>query len=198
MQLHAPMRLVLLLLCALVLGGCGSYSFKGGTITPPEPAPDFTLTDHNGQPFRLSEQRGKVTLIFFGFTFCPDVCPTALADMRNVRRELGDDAEQVQVLFVTVDPERDTPERLKSYTSKFDPSFLGLYGTPEELAPVFKDYGVLATRRELPGSALKYTIDHTAFTFVIDKAGRWRLLFSHGAPVDDMVSDLRYLVRENA
>ncbi|HEU4323997.1 MAG TPA: SCO family protein [Roseiflexaceae bacterium] len=198
MRAPIPIRLALLLLCALVLGGCGNYTFRGGTITPPEPAPDFALTDHNGQPFRLSEHQGKVTLIFFGFTFCPDVCPTALADMRNVRRELGRDAEGVQVLFITVDPERDTPERLKTYVGKFDPTFVGLHGTAEQLAPVFKDYGVLATKRELPGSALKYTMDHSAFTYVIDKAGRWRLLFSHGALVDDMVSDLRHLVREDA
>lgn len=189
-------RLGLLLLCALALNGCGSYKLRGGTIQPPNDAPDFSLTDHNGQPFRLSQQRGKVTLLFFGFTSCPDVCPTALADMRNVRRELGTDAEQVQVVLISLDPERDTPERLKQYLAKFDPSFLGLRPTPAQLAPLLKDYGVSAIRRDLPGSALKYTIDHSAFTYVIDKAGHWRVLFSHAMSTEDMASDLRYLVHE--
>ena len=192
---HRPLC-VLLLLCALALSGCGSYTLRGGTIQPPGDAPDFSLADHNGQTFRLSQQRGKVTLLFFGFTHCPDVCPTALADMRNVRRELGGDADQVQVVLITLDPERDTPARLKQYVGMFDPSFLGLHGTPEQLAPILKDYGVSSTRRELPGSALKYTIDHSAFTYVIDKFGRWRELFSHAMRPEDMVSDLRYLVRE--
>jgi protein SCO1/2 len=188
--------LLLACVCAALLGACGgSYTFRGTTLDPPSAAPDFTLTDHRGEPFRLSGQRGKVVLLYFGFTSCPDLCPTTLADLAVVRRELGADAEPVQVALITVDPERDTLERIGPYVTGFDPTFVGLRGTPAELAPILKAYGVTAIKRELPSSALAYTIDHSSFVYVIDQAGTWRALFSHGAAIDDMVSDVRYLVR---
>lgn len=185
----------ILLALVFIVSACGSYEFRGVTLDPPKEAPDFTLTDFDGKPFQLSDHRGKVVILFFGFTNCPDMCPAALSDMAAARRKLGADAEKVQGVFVSLDPDRDTPERLKRYVTAFDPTFIGVRGSETELAPVVKDYGVTYMRRDLPGSALGYTIDHSTFIYVIDAAGRWRLLFTHGMPVDDIVSDLRYLVR---
>jgi protein SCO1/2 len=189
-------RVFVLLALVTVVSACGRYEFRGVTLDPPKEAPDFTLTDFDGKPFRLSEQRGKIVILFFGFTNCPDMCPAALSDMAAARRKLGADAEKVQGVFVSLDPDRDTPERLKRFVTAFDPTFIGLRGSEAELSPVMQDYGVTSIRRELPDSALKYTIDHSTFIYVIDATGRWRLLFTHGMPVDDIVSDLRYLARQ--
>ncbi len=189
------LRVLMLLALVVIVSACGSYEFRGVTLDPPKEAPDFTLTDFDGKPFQLSDHRGKVVILFFGFTNCPDMCPAALSDMAAARRKLGADAEKVQGVFVSLDPDRDTPERLKRYVTAFDPTFIGVRGSEMELEPVVKDYGVTYMRRDLPGSALGYTIDHSTFIYVIDSAGRWRLLFTHGMPVDDIVSDLRYLVR---
>jgi protein SCO1/2 len=188
----------LLLACALLLGACGSHTFSGTVIEPPNDATDFTLTAHTGQPFRLSEQRGKVVLLFFGFTHCPDVCPTALSDMAAVFRKLGPDAERVQVAFITVDPERDTPQRMEKYMKIFNPTFLGLSGTRAEIDPIIKAYGATARRRDLPNSALVYTMDHSAFTYVIDQSGKWVELFGSNVDIDAMADDIRYLVRKGA
>jgi protein SCO1/2 len=187
--------LLALLALSLALSACGSYEFRGGVIEPPSDSPDFTLTNQSGQPFQLSEQRGQVVLLFFGFTNCPDVCPTALAEAAAARRQLGTDGEKLTVALITVDPERDTPERLGRYVRAFDPSFVGLSGTRAELEPIYKAYGVAATRRELPESALAYTIDHSAFLYVIDRDGQWRVAFTPGTPIEDMVSDLRHLIQ---
>ncbi|NJO85086.1 MAG: SCO family protein, partial [Blastochloris sp.] len=180
---HSLLRLLVALFGLTMLSGCSSHEFKGTVIEQASPAPDFTLTDHNEQPFRLSEQRGKVVLMFFGFTTCPDICPTTLSDMNALERALGDDAEQVDVVFVTVDPERDTADRLKRYVTNYNPSFIGVYGTQAELDPVIKSYGVVANKRELPDSALKYTMDHSAFVYLIDRSGKWQQVFSFGMDV---------------
>jgi protein SCO1/2 len=194
----AYLRLRLLLLAALAalaLAGCGAHTFKGTVLEPPNEAPDFTLTDQSGQPFRLSEQRGNVVMLFFGFTNCPDVCPTAMADAAAVKRQLGADGERLKVALISVDPERDTPELMGRYVKMFDPSFIGLSGAQAELDPVIKAYGVTAVRRDLPGSALKYTMDHSAFLYVIDQTGQWRLVFSPDATVSDIASDVGYLLK---
>jgi protein SCO1/2 len=185
-----------LLLAALALSSCGRYAWRSGLlIDDPTPAPDVALTDAGGQPYRLADQRGAVVLLFFGFTNCPDVCPTTLADLAAARAQLGDDGRQVRVTLITVDRERDTPDRLARYVATFDPSFVALTGSEAQLAQVYQAFGVTAMRRELPGSALGYTIDHSASVYVVDQAGRWRALISNGAAVADIVSDLRYLVR---
>jgi protein SCO1 len=191
------MRTLTLVLALLALGACASApQLKGTVLEPALPAYDFTLTDQTGQPFTLSEQQGKVVLIFFGFASCPDICPVELANLAAVTRELGAEADAVEVAMVTVDPERDTPERLATYVSAFHPDFIGLHGDPETLAPIIKAYGVYAERRDLPDSALGYTIDHSGFVYAIDKAGRWRALYAHGTPVADIAGDVRTLVRE--
>ncbi|HMQ30800.1 MAG TPA: SCO family protein [Chloroflexaceae bacterium] len=192
-------RILSALLGALVLAAlaaCGAPQLKGTVLDPPSPAPDFTLTDEQGQPFTLSEQRGKVVVLFFGFTSCPDICPAELSNLAAATRQLGDAASDVQVALVSLDPERDTSERLAQYVGAFDPSFKGLRGDAAALAPVARDYGVFYEKRELPGSALGYTIDHSGYVYVIDKAGRWREVIANGAPVADLVSDLRALTRE--
>ncbi|KPV54734.1 electron transporter SenC [Kouleothrix aurantiaca] len=184
---------VLTLLLAIVLGACGApYAFHGTVLEPLSQAPDFTLTDQNGQPFRLSDQRGKVILMFFGFTSCPDVCPTTLGDLKVVRNRLGADADKTQVVMVTVDPARDTHEQLQTYMAKFDPSFLGLRGSQEELKAIYRAYGVTAIRRELTSDL---SVDHSSYIYVIDQSGRWRLLLRYGTPIEDVASDIRYLVR---
>jgi protein SCO1/2 len=185
-----------LLAALLVLTSCTTYEFKGATIEPPDVAVDFTLTDQNGAPFRLSDQRGKVVVIFFGYTNCPDICPATMSDMQVVLNRLGDQRDQLAVVFITVDPERDTSERLNRFIGMFDTEIVGLTGDPEALNAVYKAYGAGATRRELPDSALGYAMDHTATSTVIDKQGQRRLLFGFGTSVDDVFSDLSALINE--
>jgi protein SCO1/2 len=173
----------------------GPYQYQGSVIDPPIPAADFQLTDQNGQPFQLSDQRGKVTLIFFGYTHCQDVCPLTLSLFRNVKEQLGSQADKVRFVFITVDPERDTPQVLSDYLAKFDPSFVGLTGTSAELTPVWKAYGVYQEKQS--AQSLDELIDHTAITYVIDKKGNWRLTFPNGIETSKMVADLDHLTREN-
>jgi protein SCO1/2 len=183
-------------LVALILSACTPYTFRGATLEPPDQAFDFTLTDQNGQPFSLAEQRGNVVLLFFGYTNCPDICPATLSDMQLVLNRLGDQANNVRMVFITVDPERDTVEKLQRFTARFDERIVGLTGDSQQLVAVYQAYGAGATRRELPNSALKYAMDHTATTTVIDKTGQRRLLFGFGSPVEDMTSDIQALLNE--
>ncbi|MCW5882065.1 MAG: SCO family protein [Anaerolineae bacterium] len=180
----------------LLVSGCReNVSLRGLVFDPPKQAPDFTLTDHTGRPFSLADQRGKVVLLYFGFASCPDVCPSTLTDLARMKRELGRDGNQVQVALITVDPNRDTPQVLADYVTVFDPSFIGLHGSEEQVQQLMKQYGVTAVRKDLPGSALGYTIDHTAFVHVIDQSGRWREQFPFGASAEDMAGDVRQLIR---
>jgi protein SCO1/2 len=178
-----------------VLTACGGGQLRGGVFEPPQPAPPVVLTDQRGQVFDLSAQTGKVVLLYFGYTYCPDVCPTSLADMATARRELGADAARVQVAFVTVDPQRDTPEVLNRYLGAFDKTYLGLSGTTLELKRVMDAYQVKAVRRDTAGSA-SYTVDHTAFIYVVDPQGRLRELLPFGTRADDIVNDVRLLLRK--
>ena len=186
----------ILLVVLFVLTSCTAYEFKGATVEPPDMAADFTLTDQNGQPFRLADQRDKVVVVFFGYTNCPDICPATMSDMQVVMNRLGDQRNQLKVVFITVDPERDTSERLQRFIGMFDQDIVGLTGDAATLSAVYKAYGAGATRRDLPDSALGYAMDHTATSTVIDKQGQRRLLFGFGTPVDDMFSDLSALINE--
>jgi protein SCO1/2 len=169
-------------------------SFRGGVLEPAQPAADFTLAASDGSTFRLQDQRGRVVVLFFGYTFCPDVCPLTLSEMVQVRAKLGDRAQRLRVVFITVDPERDTLERLRTYVGAFDKSFLGLTGDPKALARVRQAYGAVAERRTVPGTQAAYLVDHSAFVYVIDPEGRLRLMFPFGTSVDDMAHDLRLLL----
>jgi len=165
-------------------------------LDPPPSAPDFTLTDQHGQPFRLSDQRGKAVLLFFGYTHCPDVCPTTLATWKQVHDALGDDADRVRFVFITVDPERDTPQRLRQHLAVFNPGFIGLTGNPEQLAPIYQAYHVYHEEVQESQSAVDYLVNHTAAVFLIDPEGRWRLSYSFGTPPEDIVHDVQVLLRK--
>jgi protein SCO1 len=183
---------------ALMLGLAGSVQaaeFKGGLLTPPKAAPDFTLTTQDGKDFRLSGERGHVVALWFGYTFCPDVCPTTLAELSQARARLGADAKRFRIVFVTVDPERDTPARLREYSNAFSRSFTALTASPERLAEVRKAYGVVAQKQVVANTSAAYLIDHSAFVYVIDPAGQLRLMFPFGMSVDDMVHDFKILLR---
>lgn len=165
----------------------------GTELQGSRPAADFTLAGSTGQPVRLSDFRGKVVVLYFGYTFCPDVCPTTLATVARALRLLGPQAADVQVLMVTVDPERDTPERLARYLALFDPSFIGLSGPEEEIAATASAYGIYYEKRPTT-SAATYLVDHTATTIVVGRQGSVRLLFPFGATAEDMAADLRILL----
>jgi protein SCO1/2 len=160
------------------------------------PAPDFTLTDQNGNAFTLSSTRGKVVLLYFGYTSCPDVCPMTLVDLAAVRANLGDAAREVQVIFVTVDPARDTEQVLKKYVTAFDESFMGLRGTDDITKSVAGAFGAKYKKTSLPNSALGYAMDHSAFIYVIDRNGRLRETFPFGAAREDILNDLTILTQE--
>lgn len=184
----------LALVAGLLLGGCGAPSFRGTVLDPPVPVPDFQLVDEHGQPFRLSDQRGRVVLFFFGYSSCPDVCPTTLATWRRVHEALGEDAERVRFVFVTVDPERDTPERLGMHVDAFQPDFVGLTGSQAELEAVYQVFDVFHEKDTSSQSALGYLVSHNATTFVVDPQGQWRLRESYGTLVEDLVHDIRQLI----
>lgn len=190
-------RVVVLSLPALALAACDrSRKFHGTDIGGVTWGRDFALTDHTGQRRALTDFRGQVVMLFFGFTNCPDVCPTALTEMAQVVERLGSDGKRVQGLFVTVDPERDTADVLAKYVPAFHRSFLGLRGSVEETARIAQDFKVyFRLNRDAPGAhAAHYTVDHSAPIFIYDTAGRLRLLGSaNGRSVAHMVDDVRRL-----
>lgn len=188
----------LILAAALALAACSpppTTTFHGTDITGAEYGKALALTDHNGRPRTLVDFRGKVVAMFFGYTQCPDVCPTTLAAMGEAMRQLGPDAERVQVLFVTVDPERDTQALLANYVPAFDPRFLGLYGTPEQTAAVAKDFRVFY-QKSGDTSGPNYTVDHSAGTYLLDTEGRPRVYLRHGETPENIAADIRALLRE--
>jgi protein SCO1/2 len=177
----------------VLLAGCdGRAQFKSTDITGAPYGQALELTDHTGKPRRLEDFRGKAVVLFFGFTHCPDICPTTLADIAGAVKSLGPDAERVQVLMVSVDPERDTQDALAKYVSAFDPRFLGLRGdlaATKKVAGEFKIY--FEKRKQGDG----YTVDHSAQSYVIDPQGRLRLLVRHERITQDLADDLRTLLR---
>ncbi|MCK6548946.1 SCO family protein [Myxococcota bacterium] len=170
-------------------------TFKSGTFDPPRPAPDFTLSGSDGKPIKMSTYRGKVVALAFGFTYCPRVCPVTLANLQRVAEKLGDDAKDLQVVFVSVDPERDTPARMKEFLAFFNPTFMGATGTAAELEAVRKEYGVLATRATSENPKLGYEVHHSSFIYLIDRAGNLRLLVPFGKSPDDVVHDVKVLLK---
>lgn len=186
-----------LLLVAALLAGCGGRGakpeFKLTDITGADFGRELSLTDHNGKPRTLADFRGKVVVVFFGFTHCPDACPTTLAELAQVAKELGDEARKMQVLFVTVDPERDTPEVLKRYVPSFDPGFLGLYGDAEATARAAKEFKIYYQKQPLPDGG--YSVDHSAGTYILDPQGRLRLFARYGAGAPVLLHDIRLLLK---
>ena len=183
-------------LCVVLLSGCSEQkpAFASVDVTGADYAKNFELTDHNGQVRHLTDFAGKVVVIFFGYTQCPDVCPTSMAELAEVKTLLGKDGERVQGLFVTVDPERDTPELLKAYMANFDPSFLGLRTTPEQLAVLAKDYKIYF--KKVAGStATSYTMDHSVGSYVYDPKGQLRLFARYGSGAKVLAADIALLLR---
>jgi protein SCO1/2 len=180
----------------LAAAGCerAAPRFRSSDITGTSFGRDFALTDHHGRPRTLADFRGKIVVMFFGYTQCPDVCPTTLSELAEAMRRLGADAARVQVLFVTVDPERDSADLLGHYVPAFEPSFLGLRGDAEALARTAKEFKVVYQKQ--PGSTpATYTMDHSAGAYVFDPQGRLRLYVSYGAGPDVFAHDIRELLR---
>ncbi|MDM0069788.1 SCO family protein [Variovorax sp. J31P207] len=178
------------------LAGCteAKPSFNAVDITGADYARDFSLTDADGKVRTLADFKGKAVVLFFGYAQCPDVCPTTMSEMAQVKQQLGADGDKLQVVFVTVDPARDTPEVMKAYMGAFDPSFVALIPTPDQLAAVAKDFKVYF--KKVDGKTpTSYSMDHSAASFVYDPQGRLRLYARYGAGVAPMVSDLKTLLK---
>lgn len=189
--------LALTICFGLMLGACSKQAekFVNTDLTGLEYARDFSLIDQNGQPRTLADFKGKAVVLFFGYTQCPDVCPTTMFEMSKVMTQLGPLADRVQVLFVTVDPERDTQELLAAYVPNFDKRFLGLYGNAEATAKVAKEFKVFYQKS--PGKTPdSYTMDHTAASYVFDPEGRIRLYVQYGQKTDAIVHDLKILLQQ--
>lgn len=182
----------LVLAALLILAACGDPArFHATDITGADFGRDFTLVDPAGKTRRLADFKGKAVAVFFGYTQCPDVCPTTLATMAEVMKQLGPSADKLQVLFVTLDPERDTREVLAAYVPRFHPNFLGLSGDAAATAAVAKEYKLFYQKQPVAGG---YTVDHTAATYLYDPRGRLRLYVAYGAPAADIAEDLKLLI----
>jgi protein SCO1/2 len=189
-------RVLLVIVASLTLAACGGSgpSFESSDVTGSSFGREFALKDPDGRPRTLADFRGKAVVVFFGYTQCPDVCPTTLAALAETMKRLGNDADRVQVLFITVDPERDTPALLKQYVPAFDPRFLGLYGDADATARTAREFKVIY--QKAPGATPDtYTMDHSAGTFIFDPQGRLRLFVSNGQGADVFAHDLRELLR---
>jgi protein SCO1/2 len=183
-----------LLFALVALTGCSNSEprFQLTDVTGADFGKELNLIDHNGKPRTLRDFRGKVVVVFFGFTHCPDVCPTTMNDLALAMKELGPDAQRVQVLFVTVDPERDTQKVLAQYVPSFYPSFLGLYGDAEATARAAKSFKVFYQKQQQAGGS--YTVDHAAGTYILDTEGRLRLFGQYGAGPQALLHDIRALL----
>ena len=171
------------------------HVLHGFAMQPPKPAADFTLTAHTGAQVSLHDFRGKLVLLYFGYTFCPGICPTTLANVAQVLHQFGARANQVQLLMISVDPERDTPDRLAAYVPHFHPSFIGLTGSATDVAAVAPLFGIYYEKQEST-TATSYWVDHSSTLMVIDKQGIMRFIIPFGTAVQDMAADLASLLRE--
>lgn len=169
------------------------YTFHGTVLQSPQPAPDFKLTANHGKIVSLKDFEGKLVMLYFGYTFCPDVCPATLSELGGALDLLGKQAQDVQVIMISVDPERDSPEMLAEYVAHFDPSFLGVTGTAEEIAQVATLYGIFYEAHE-GTEATGYLVDHTATVMVIDQTGHLKLVFPFGTPAENIAEDLSHIL----
>ena len=174
-----------------------SYEFSGTVAMPIPSVKDFELTDHNGERFRLSENLNSASLIFFGYTLCPDICPTTLSSLVRVKRQLGERADEVNVIMVTVDPERDSAGVLRQRLAVFDPEFIGLTGERSELQTVWKDFGVIAKQESGGGSAAGYLVAHSTYTYLVDQEMRLRVTFPFGSAPEDVAADVVHILNNS-
>lgn len=192
--------LTMILILLTALSGCGEKK-KDFYSTPPKDlsgvdyGKDFHLTDYNEKPRQLSDFKGQDVVLFFGYTHCPDVCPTTLSDLALALKKMGNDAAKVQVLFVTVDPDRDTPQILKKYVPSFNPTFLGLYGNAAETKAAAHEFHVFYQKVQIEDDMKNYAMDHTAGCFVFDPSGRLRTYMKYGEKPAEMARDLESLLK---
>jgi len=187
------------LLCLALLAGAAHAAdgqLKAGVFDPPRQAPDFALTGSDGKELKLSHYRGKVVLLGFGFTNCPSVCPTTLSTLARAHRKLGSDGKDLQVVYVTVDPQRDSPEKLRTYLSGFDPSFIGATGTPERLDRVRREYGVKAAIVAMGTDPMDYAVEHSTSVYLIDREGMLRAMMPFSRGADDYAHDVAILLKK--
>ena len=197
--LRSQPRAALLAAAALAAGllvgparAADEEALRAGVFDPPRAAPGFTLQGSDGSPLTLARYRGKVVILEFGFTSCPDVCPTTLNTLAQARKQLGADADQLQIVYVTVDPARDDAAQLKKYLASFDPSIIGGTGSEEQLAAVRRDYGIAADRKDTGDS---YAFSHSSYTYLIDREGSLRALMPYGHAPADYVHDVQILLK---
>lgn len=189
------MALLLVALLVVGLSACSvdeTHEFAGAVLESPEPLPDFTLMGADG-PVSLSDFRGQYVFLYFGYMFCPDFCPTTMSKLAKVHRELGDDAARMQVVMVSVDPERDTPDALAKYAAAFNPTFMGITGTKEEIDLAGEAYGLFYQRNE-GSAATGYLVDHSTRTFLIGPDGRALVAYPHDASAEAIAADLRWFL----
>ena len=188
-------KLLAAIVLLFTLQACGSSgpSFLNTDVTGADYGKELSLTDHTGKPRTLADFRGKIVVLFFGYTRCPDVCPTTLSEMKMILDKLGEDQKKIQVLFVTIDPERDTPELLAKYVPGFHPSFLGLYGDAEATKRTAKDFKIFYQKQPMRGGG--YTMDHSAGTYIYDTSGRLRLFAAYGQGAQKLLHDIRLLMQ---
>ncbi|HTP10753.1 MAG TPA: SCO family protein [Anaerolineae bacterium] len=193
------MRWIALIMIGLLLAAC-AHQFSGVAPNPIGPAPDFALTDENGQPFKLSDLRGKWILLAYGYTHCPDVCPLTLSHLRDVKQAIDPTGDKVQVAFVTIDPDRDTPDVMRQYVGHFDQQFeykfKGLSGTPAQIAAAAQPYNV-KYEKKADNSANGYSMAHTAEVYLIDPQFNWRMTFPFGIEAQEIASDVQYLMQNS-
>lgn len=171
------------------------YTLRGSEIDPSVPAPEIVLSSTHGGEYKLSEQKGQLVLIFFGYTSCPDVCPITLSEMRELRSRLGDQAQEIDFVYITVDPDRDTLDHMTNYLNAFDPEVIGLTGSETDLEPVWAPYGVWREIEE-GATAAGYLVGHSSRLYLIDRSNHLRATYTFGTPVDDVEADLHHLLKE--
>lgn len=195
-RILAVVWMATLVLCTPGFAAGPTTRFKSGVFNPPRMAPDFELEGSNGLPLKLSALRGKIVILEFGFTTCEEICPVTLAQLAKVYSALGSAAAGVQQVFVTVDPARDNPARLRDYLKTYNPSFLGATGTRKQLKAVNDAYGVLTTTVPVADPKIAYQVHHSSSLYLIDREGKLRLLAPYGKPVEDLVHDIKLLLAE--
>lgn len=195
--MHSKVWALLPLLClALAAGATEKSDLRTGVFDPPRMAPDFNLLGTDGSELKLARYRGKVVALAFGYTHCPGVCPTTLAFLARAREKLGAAGREFQIVYVTVDPERDNAEHLRKFLASFDPTFVGATGTPQQLADVRKDYGITVSDKIFVDGQPKsnYFLDHSSFVYLIDRGGKLRAMMPFGVTVDDIQHDAQALL----
>jgi protein SCO1/2 len=194
-MLKRSFAVVSFLLLAAAAGAAPIAGLKSGLFEPPRAAPAIGLRASDGSAFDLATYRGKLVVLEFGFTHCTEVCPVSLASLAQARKLLGAAASDVQVVFITVDPARDSAARLRSYLANFDPGFIGVTGTQPQVDAVLKAYGISATKKMVEGSKTDYTMHHSSYLYFVDRRGMLRALMPFGRPAAEIVHDAQLLLR---